>query len=154
MGTYYLDASAVAKRYLPEPGSRWIEALMQRTDELRFVSVELVALEVVCAITRAFRERRISSTRRDQAIARLALDAQTAWSLWAVTDLLLRRASRLAIRHPLRAYDAIHLASALAWADDLREADLPAPCFVSADTTLLAVARAEGLTIENPNEHP
>ena len=30
---------------------------------------------------------------------------------------------------------------------------LPAPIFVSADANLLAAARAEGLAVENPNEH-
>lgn len=154
MATYYLDASAIAKRYLSETGSRWIEDLMCRSDEHRFISVELVAVEVICAITRAHRERRISLARRDQSIARLLIDTQTTWGLWAVTDDLLRYASHLAVRHPLRAYDAVHLASALAWADDLREVKLPAPIFVSADENLLAAARAEGLTAENPNEHP
>ena len=65
---------------------------------------------------------------------------------------ILGHASQLALRYPLRAYDAIHLATALEFERD-SDVGLPAPIFVSADTNLLAAARAEGLAVENPNEH-
>jgi uncharacterized protein len=56
--------------------------------------------------------------------------------------------------HPLRAYDAIQLASALAANTKLSVAGLPASIFVSADVQLLSVAIAEGLTVDDPNTHP
>jgi len=60
MRVYYLDASAFAKHYLAEPGSVWINELISRSFQDRFVSAELVSVEVVCAIARAEREERIT----------------------------------------------------------------------------------------------
>ena len=67
---------------------------------------------------------------------------------------ILGYANQLALRYPLRAYDAMHLATALALARASSSSSaLPSPIFVSADTNLLAAARAEGLAVENPSEH-
>jgi hypothetical protein len=49
----------------------------------------------------------------------------------------------------LRAYDSVQLASALMLASRVRTALI----FVSADVELNNVALAEGLTVENPNDH-
>jgi predicted nucleic acid-binding protein len=57
-------------------------------------------------------------------------------------------------RHPLRAYDALQLASALESDTRLVGAGLAPLVFVTADTRLLAAASAEGLAIEDPNAHP
>ena len=67
---------------------------------------------------------------------------------------IIERAGQLTMLYPLRAYDAVHLATALHTAMRLSEVDLPAPVFVSADETLLTAARAEELRAENPNDHP
>lgn len=64
------------------------------------------------------------------------------------------RAGELLDRHPLRAYDAIQLASALRINEVLTTANLSSPTFLSADNKLLAVAAAEALPTDNPNDHP
>ena len=153
MITYYLDASAISKRYLRERGSRWVIGLMSAPAVNHFTSIELVTVEVICALTRAHRERRISSGYRERLIALALADSRTDIGLMAVSQAILDLATQLATRHPLRAYDAIHLATMLDWTNELTQAGLPAPIFVSADANLLAAARAEGLAAENPNEH-
>ena len=55
--------------------------------------------------------------------------------------------------HPLRAYDSVQLASALAANQALVLRTLPPLILVSADDRLMKVAVAEGLTTENPNLH-
>lgn len=67
---------------------------------------------------------------------------------------MLHRAEDLLEAHPLRAYDAVQLASALESNDRLVAADLAPLVFVSADTRLLAVAMAEGLATDDPTAHP
>jgi predicted nucleic acid-binding protein len=57
-------------------------------------------------------------------------------------------------RHPLRAYDAIQLASASIVNQALMAHGLPTLIFVTADDRLIAAARGEGVTAENPNWHP
>ena len=153
MTTYYLDASAIVKRYLRERGSRWIATLWERMRETNLFSAELVDVEVVCALSRAQREGRIGMSRRNKSAALYVLEAQQILDHMPASAEVLQSAHRLALRYPLRAYDAVHLALASALADRLMWSGLPASIFVSADEILLAAARAEGLTAENPNEH-
>jgi uncharacterized protein len=56
-------------------------------------------------------------------------------------------------RHPLRAYDAIKLATAIRVTESLIGHGLPPPILVSADARVLIAAQAEGLVVENPNDH-
>ena len=153
MITYYFDASAIVKRYLREPGSRWVVGLMSAPTTNHVTSIELVTVEVICALTRAHRERRISSGHQERLIALALADSRTDIGLLAVSQVVIDLATDLATRHPLRAYDAINLATMLDWTNDLAQAGLPAPIFVSSDENLLTAARAEGLTAENPSEH-
>lgn len=67
-----------------------------------------------------------------------------------LNDNLFDEARRLLIKHPLRALDALQLASALQAAKVLGIQ----PIFISADTRLLAAATAEGLAVDDPNLHP
>ena len=150
---YYFDASAFAKHYLREPGSQWVNGLLGQVMQDRFVSVELIGVETVCAIARAEREKRIGRGLRDSLTARAIGETHRALQLAEVSRQILSHASQLALRRPLRAYDAIHLATALQISNETRLLGLPAPIFISADANLLAAARAEGLTAENPNEH-
>ena len=154
MRVYYLDASAFAKHYLAEPGSGWIKELLGQSAQDRFVSAELISVEVVCAIARAEREARISTRFRNSLAARSLEETRTKLELTVASRQILGHASQLALRHALRAYDAIHLATALRVLNGSLLLGLPAPIFVSADTNLLAAARAEGVATENPNDHP
>jgi len=57
-------------------------------------------------------------------------------------------------RHPLRAYDAVHLATALRIHRWLVAAGQVGLAFLSADDRLNTAAAAEGLAVDNPNQHP
>lgn len=153
MTIYYLDASALVKCYLREPGSRWLRVLLEQSSQDGFASSELIAVEVVCALTRAEGESRIGRARRDKLAKLFLAEVGKLLDAMPVSADILQNADELALRHPLRAYDAVHLATALAVTKHLLWHDLPAPTFVSADENLVAVARAEGLVAENPNEH-
>jgi predicted nucleic acid-binding protein len=59
-------------------------------------------------------------------------------------------AADLTQHHPLKAYDAVQLAVALRYGPVLAGHPFT---FVSGDDTLLAAARAEELSIENPFDH-
>jgi hypothetical protein len=72
----------------------------------------------------------------------------------AITPMLITQACTLVQAHPLRAYDAIHLACALTVQRILQQQALPALLFVAADDALLAAARTEGFIVENPLLHP
>ncbi len=156
MPTYFLDTSALVKRQVPETGHVWVRSLCNPRSGNVIVISEATLVEVVATLCRMARENppRLSVTDRDRFIARFY---QQALQRYVVVDLnrqILVRAASLCQTHPLRAYDAVQLACALTRRDDDLAAGEPAPIFVSADVNLLAVASTEGLTAENPNDHP
>jgi predicted nucleic acid-binding protein len=67
---------------------------------------------------------------------------------------LILRATTLAESYALRGYDAVQLAAALTIHDERVAAGLPTLTLVSADNDLNAAATAEGLAVDNPNNHP
>jgi uncharacterized protein len=63
---------------------------------------------------------------------------------------IVQAAQNLLLKHPLRAYDAVQLASGLDSNRRLLAANQPPLIFVCADTRLLTVATSEGLQTHNP----
>ena len=63
-------------------------------------------------------------------------------------------AVRLLEAYPLRAYDAVHLATALVAKQRLIDGGLTPLIFLSADDRMNDAASAEGLAVDNPNDHP
>jgi predicted nucleic acid-binding protein len=132
----FLDSSALAKRYVQEPGSDRVEAILSSASSLG-ISVICVA-EVVAALCRRRRERKLSEQQYLKAKRALFEDVEDA-SVVNVTDQIMARAIELLERWPLRSSDALHVASAAAWSAEL---------FVSADERQCAAARGCGLHVE------
>ncbi len=81
------------------------------------------------------------------------VDWQQQYQIVEVTGLVANKAMELGEKQGLRGYDAVHLASALVL-QQLRETmQLPALTFISADARQRDTAAAEGLPVEDPNEH-
>jgi predicted nucleic acid-binding protein len=63
MTSYFLDSSALVKRYMAEAGARWIEALC--TSESDTVAIaEITLAEVAAVFARAVPGRRITEAQR------------------------------------------------------------------------------------------
>jgi predicted nucleic acid-binding protein len=159
MATYYFDASALVKAYLTETGSAWVSALINaRSIDGRWehtISLSRIGIvETAAAIARRHWMGRLSKDERDRLYDRFIRDSRARLDPTHVADSIIDLAADLTQRHPLRGYDAVHLATALVLRDQLVAARLPAPTFVAADANLCAVARAEGLAAENPNDYP
>jgi predicted nucleic acid-binding protein len=152
--TFYLDASALVKRYLAETGSAWVEALCADETNHAIAIAHIGVVEVAAAFAAKRRGNHITVEEYDSALADLLRDAQVRYRLVVVNPTLVDSAIQLTRRRKLRGYDAVHLACALAVNKPLVENKLPPLTFVSADDDLLAAAAAEGLAIENPNQHP
>lgn len=56
MITYYLDTSALIKRYVDETGSPWLRALLDAPPRPSVVLVHLVIVEMTSALMRRARE--------------------------------------------------------------------------------------------------
>jgi predicted nucleic acid-binding protein len=133
---HFLDSSVLAKRYLAEPGSDLVRRTLRSS---RLAAARITHAEVSAAIARAHRERGVTLAQRDALLDRFDEDFAdlTVVELRATTISAVRS---LVTKHPLRAYDAVQLACALA----LRRARI-ALTFWTADGPLFAAATAEGL---------
>jgi uncharacterized protein len=154
MATYFLDTSAIIKRYFPEQGHDWLITLCDPFQGHELYISQAALVEVVATICRKARENNISITERNRLIAEFRQDSQDDYILWLVTAFMYISAGDLCRTHRLRAYDAVQLACALGVRNDSTLNQAPEPIFVSADTGLLEFAIAEGFSIENPNSYP
>ena len=137
--TRYFDASALVKRYVRETGSSTVRRLL--ASGLPATS-RLSEVEVASGITRRAREGAFAASRRDRMLAALQRDLPALAVVEMIPDVT-AEARALLLRHPLRAGDAIQLASCLYLQRELRQ---PVP-LVAFDQRLLEAARAEGLTV-------
>jgi uncharacterized protein len=147
---YFIDTSALAKRYLNELGSHWLLSWILPTSGNVIVVSELVYAEMFSLLARRQRERGISVSARDVLQAQFMLDMGEEYLLVPLDLPVFTISQRLLNTYPLRALDAIQLASAIHASQILRVPLI----FISADRNLLNAASAEGFTIDDPNAHP
>jgi predicted nucleic acid-binding protein len=159
MSTYYFDTSALVKLYIPETGSFWVDQIVQTQDfsgvyTHQISCCKIGIVEVAAVVARREREGKLNAENRKHLFAVFLNDTGHRIKMIAVTDEIIRLAADLTQRAPLRAYDAVHLATALTLNDYLARARIPELIFISADQLLLETAHLEGLKIENPNSYP
>jgi predicted nucleic acid-binding protein len=157
MARYFLDTSALIKRYVrDEPGHQWIAELCAYEAGHTIVIAEIALVEVVATFCRMARETppRLTMEDRDALIALFQRkDVLRDYAVVSVQRDVIERAAMLCHTHPLRAYDAVQLACAFQARDDAQVVGVTPPVFVCADTNLLASAAAEGMGVDNPNDH-
>lgn len=154
MASYYLDTSALVKRYVREQGSGWIAGLMDRRAGHDLYTVRLSGPEAIAALTRKLRTGHLTATEAARAVRAFRRHWQRRLLIVEVAEVVAERAMDLAEQHGLRGYDAVHLAAALMVADAQRQAGRPPLTFVSADGAQRQAALGEGLQVEDPNAYP
>ncbi len=128
-------------------------ASVLRNTEIAILTSSLTSIESVCAFARRRREGLLSAADLTQTCAIFKHDFLRRCSVVIVDLSVLDKAQQLALQHPLRAYDAIHLATASLAHQRLAQVGESPLVFVCADERLLAVAQAEGLLVENPQRY-
>ena len=129
----YLDSSALVKRYVEEKSSEEVADLCARADTL--VSSVISFSEVFSSLNRRLREKQLSPSQYRQCKVAFLKEYKEMTRCLASEEILSVSAALLE-KFPLRAMDAIHLASALDSGPDL---------FVSFDNHQLAAAKTLGL---------
>lgn len=151
--TFYLDSSALVKRYAFETGTGWVQALCEQPDTI--IAVALIGLvEVAAAVAGKRRGGLMDQGMSDAILDDLKADAVLQYVLLDVDQHVVDEAIELTRRRRLRSYDAIHLACALRLNQALVANNLPPLVLIAADADLLSAAQAEGLGTEDPNSHP
>ena len=139
MAYAYFDTSALITRYVNERGRREVLQLLRKND---CVISAVLPVEVRSALRRRVAEGTLDDARIPAILQRFTAD-RAFWTLIEVSREVLASAETLSAAHPLRALDAIHVASAQMFATRIGSSTFT---FVSADTRQTTAAGALGMT--------
>ena len=138
---FYLDSSALVKRYVREPYSDQVLELLRGPN---LVGTAYVAVaEVNSAFGRLHRAGKLDTEVADSVRSRFASDAAT-YAFIPVDMALANAAGEMAWRHGLRGFDSVHLAAGVLWSRLMTGQDT---IFATFDKQLARAARAEGLNV-------
>lgn len=153
MATYFFDTSALVKAYVRETVTSWVRAIVSPSAKNDIFISRLAEVEMTSAMIRRRNRGSLSDADAATLLRNFRHDAANEFISLDVTHDVLTNALRLVETHGLRAYDGLQLATAIAL--HLEEAGLPlSPAtLVSADVELNTAGQAEGLLVDDPNEH-
>jgi uncharacterized protein len=138
----YLDTSALIKRFVNEKGSPLVQSIVEGREAI--ATAKIAYAEIFAGLARKLRGNDLSKAQYAVACRQFESDWQ-AYLRIALEDAILLSARDLIQRHPLRGFDAVHLASALR----LKTALGGEITFAAADGRLLKAAEAENLKLLN-----
>lgn len=133
---FFIDSSALVKRYIEEPGSERMTELMKKAGDVA-VSIACVP-EVLSACNRLVREKKINSEQYEWIKNEFLLDIGE-FVVIDITNEVIIRSILCLEKGALRSLDALHIASAIEYKCSL---------FVTGDRRQEEVAVAMGLKTE------
>jgi len=139
---FYVDTSALVKRYHVEQGSDQVDRLFADPDA-GLVTANIAVTELTSALDRKCQDGALTREGLIQILAVAAQDLLAEFWLLELDRAHIRRSQSLILQHHLRTLDALHLAVILS-IKDLH------PVLVSADARLLQAADREGIILLNP----
>ena len=151
--TYFLDSSALVKRYVIETGTGWVRRLTRHNPSTVIYIAHITTVEVTCAIARRRKGRTLTAAKASSLLCRFRQHLAGRYVVIEVTPALLDDAARLGNAHSLRAYDAVQLAVALEVNRSHQAGGSGPVTLVSGDRHLNDAAAAEGLPVDDPNLH-
>lgn len=148
--SFYFDASALAKRYIPENGSPLVDEILNRVPRERSYVLIVGAAEVISVLVR----KRNTGVLAAAAFGKVLLDFeaelfQSTINKLPVPNRLAASSFSLIIAHSINSADAITLKSARAVARKLRSQG-DELILVASDQRLLRAAGTEGLGTFDP----
>ena len=146
MESFYLDTSALMKRYVEEEGTERVLGLTEDSTGVQVVILDITPLEARSALRRRQREGDISEADAYEILSQLEADVSSSYLVQPSTSAVIEEGIRLIDRHALRAYDALQLGGCLV----TREQGAGLLTFVCADKRLCAAATQEGLVVLDP----
>jgi predicted nucleic acid-binding protein len=151
---YFLDSSALLKRYVPEVGTVWVQSITDPQNQNGLFVAHIAWVEVCSAVARRQREGSVSNVDANQILMAFRTHWDAQYFTAVIDETIIEVAGQLVKKHPLRAYDAVQLAAALSIRDEIKLPSGTSFHFLTADDRLLAIAQAENLLVDNPNWYP
>jgi predicted nucleic acid-binding protein len=140
MAATYVESSALVKRYVAEVGSAWVRRLVAWPVYQVLYTATLTEVEVRSALQRLVREGRLDIAQAQRLTQRVTQHFTRRYQVIRVTRTIVAQAGLVLERHPLRAYDAVQLASALVLGTE-------DAVFVTWDVRLARAAVSNGLDV-------
>lgn len=150
MPLFYLDTSALVKRYIGEEGSDVVDELFDKRGDADFLVISLMAfLELKSAFKRLAKGRTLSESQVSVLLSEFSSDQSAIYGVLNVDARLIGVAGALMDRHTLRAGDALHLASILQLQSAAQDSKV---IVVASDEELCAACSADGFEVLNPED--
>jgi predicted nucleic acid-binding protein len=153
IATYFFDSSALVKRYVNEPGSTWVDSIIDPNSGAHVYVAAITGVEVVAALARKQKGGLVSPGDASAAILRFQQDFANEYRIVDINDAVITRSMAIARMRALRGYDAVQLGAALEITARRVALGASLLTLVTSDNELLGAARAEGLPTADPNEH-
>lgn len=154
MAYYYADSSVLVRRHAAEMGTLWVQMLTDPAANNSIITSQISTVEVLSAFQRKHREGGLTAIQVTQLTVGFLAVCTNEYDLVDITAAILGKARTLVQQHPLRAYDAVQLASTSLANTALQAAGAEPLLFLAGDRQLLNAALAEGFAVDNPNLHP
>jgi len=147
---YFLEATAYARLFVREPGTDALIKLMETVEDNRKLISAATPLEIYAAVRKRERAGKIAPEAAAAALELLRVESARIVQQ-PVNPGVLEAARQLIDRTSLRWPEAIQLGSALTARDMFPGTGIT---FVSASTTLLEAAKADGFEVLDPGKLP
>jgi predicted nucleic acid-binding protein len=142
---YCFDSSAVVKRYAPERGSAWARRIETPGTEHTVYLGQIGIVEIAAALSRKVRTQELSNDEYEAALRVFLIDVRNeAYVITPLSEPIVKLAVNLTRHHPLRGYDAVHLATALALNNAIISAGMARLVFVAAMRACVQRPRGKG----------
>jgi uncharacterized protein len=153
VAAYFLDSSALLKRYIPEIGTTWIQNLTAKASGNTLLISRITSVEILSAIARRQREGSLTLEQSQELRTIFQRHFTDQYEVVELTPSITALAGELCDRQSLRAYDAVQLASAISVLPTVTQSPENSLTFLTADDRLLNAARLENIQADNPNLH-
>jgi predicted nucleic acid-binding protein len=151
MTIFYLDTSALVKRYKTEEGSDIIDYLYDNLPKgHRLATSFLTVLEFVSAIRRLLKGNRISKANFETIISTFSQELEP-FLIRSIEDNVVAEALNKVVSHALKSADSIHLSTVLELREIMKDAGEKV-VFVCDDDELMKAGRRENLECINPRK--
>jgi predicted nucleic acid-binding protein len=140
---YYLDTSALVKRYHVERGTAYLDSVFAEPDAT-FIIASITIAELTSAVLRTHEEGEIPREALLKTLSKFSEDLITDFWILDVERRHIHDAQQLILRYGLRTLDSLQLSLLLVTRS-------LSPVFLSSDARLLVAAKAEGITIQDPS---
>jgi predicted nucleic acid-binding protein len=141
--TYFLDTSALVKRYHVERGTTYLDTVFAEPDAT-FTIASITIAELTSAITLKHEQGEISREALLLALSKFSEDLLAEFWILDIERHHIHQAQELILRYGLRTLDSLQLSLLLV-------TKALSPIFLCSDRRLLAAARTEGIAVQDPS---